>query len=78
MSPANLAVKVGNLEIIRCPLLKDFPVYEQENTTAPLMEAVEKGNVAVVKLLLKFVAKVNYLIWKWNNTAAKNSSETSL
>jgi len=42
------------------------------------MEAVEKGNVAVVKLLLKFVAKVNYLIWKWNNTAAKNSSETSL
>lgn len=30
--------------IIRCPLLKGFPVYEyeQENTTAPLMEAVEK------------------------------------
>lgn len=60
-----VAVKDGNIEIIKCPLLKGFPVYE-ENTNAPLMEAVEKGNVEVVKLLLEFGAKVNYLIWKWN------------
>jgi ankyrin repeat protein len=75
---STVAVKDGNLEIIKCPLLTGFPVYEQEDTTAPLMEAVEKGNVEVVKLLLEFGAKVNYFTWKWNNTAAKSSSETSL
>jgi len=42
-----VAVKDGNFEIIKCPLLKGFPVYEQEDTTAPLMEAVGKVNVGV-------------------------------
>lgn len=38
-------------------------------------EGCRKGNVEVVKLLLKYGAKVNYLICKWSNNSAKSSSE---
>jgi ankyrin repeat protein len=60
VTPLNVAVKDGNLNIIKCPMLKGFPGNEQEDTTTPLMGAVEEGNVEVLQQLLKFGAKVNH------------------
>jgi ankyrin repeat protein len=58
-TPLNVAARDGSIETVRCLLENGFPANEPEDVTSSLAVAVEKGNLEVVKLLLKFGAEVN-------------------